>query len=58
MNLDLANERLHYLGWKDFQLDEHTYQLVIACFEDEQLDTFKSMPTEWFENEFSLETNK
>jgi len=31
MNLLQVNERLHYLGWKDIELDYHTYQLAIEC---------------------------
>jgi hypothetical protein len=30
-----ANQRLHFLGWDDFNLDYHTMQLAIANFEDE-----------------------
>ena len=29
------NERLQTLGWDDFELDYHTLQLAIACFEAE-----------------------
>jgi len=32
-NLQELNNRLHFLGWDDFELDEHTLQLVIAGFE-------------------------
>ena len=33
MNYLQINERLRYLGWDDFNLDYHTLQLAIACFE-------------------------
>ena len=33
MNHLQANERLHYLGWNDFELDYQTLQLVFACIE-------------------------
>jgi len=32
-SLQDLNSRLHFLGWDDFELDEHTLQLVIAGFE-------------------------
>jgi hypothetical protein len=32
-SLQELNSRLHFLGWDDFELDEHTLQLVIAGFE-------------------------
>ena len=28
-----VNERLHYLGWNDIELDYHTYQLAIECLD-------------------------
>ena len=30
------NDRLHYLGWEDIDLDYHTLQLAIASFEKDQ----------------------
>jgi len=29
-------------------LDEHTYQLAVACFEAENIDSVKSRPAKWF----------
>ena len=29
-----VNERLHYLGWNDIELDYHTYQLAIECLDE------------------------
>jgi hypothetical protein len=31
MNFSQVNERLHYLGWDDVELDYHTYQLAREC---------------------------
>jgi len=31
MSLSKVNERLHYLGWNDIELDYQTYQLAIEC---------------------------
>lgn len=28
-----ANERLHYLGWHEVEVDYHILQLALACFE-------------------------
>jgi len=33
MNLTEVNRKLHSLGWKDVDLDDHTLQLAIARFE-------------------------
>jgi hypothetical protein len=33
MSLSQVNERLHFLGWNDIELDYHTYQLAIECFD-------------------------
>lgn len=38
MNLLQVNNRLHLLGWDNFELDYHTLQLAIACFEAEGLE--------------------
>lgn len=37
-----ANERLHYLGWHEVEVDYHTLQLALACFEleDKRLCSF------------------
>jgi hypothetical protein len=33
MNHLQTNKRMQLLGWDDFDLDYHTLQLAIACFE-------------------------
>ena len=35
MNHLQTNKRMQLLGWDDFDLDYHTLQLAIACFEAE-----------------------
>jgi len=52
MNLLQLNKRLHSLGWDGFELDYHTLQLAIACFEAEGLKSLESRPARWFENSF------
>ena len=40
-----VNRHLHLLGWDDFELDYHTLQLAIACFEAEGLAISEHTPT-------------
>ena len=35
MNPLQVNEQLQFLGWNDIEVDYHTIQLAIACFEAE-----------------------
>ena len=56
-NRFLVNQHLHYLGWEDFELDEQTYQLAIACFEAEGLSSNRVVPPLWFEHCFNPEEN-
>jgi hypothetical protein len=48
------NQRLAFLGWRDVEIDEHTYQLAIACFEAENIDSVKSLPAKWFTMCFAI----
>ena len=41
MNHLQINKRLQFLGWNDFELDYHTLQLAIACFEAEGLKSLE-----------------
>lgn len=52
MNLLEMNERLHYLGWDDFELDHYTLQLATACFEAKGLKSLGNKTPYWFENNF------
>ena len=36
ISLSDVNDRLHFLGWDDVELDYHTLQLAIASFERDQ----------------------
>ena len=53
MDLMEANERLHSLGWDSFELDYHTFQLAIACFEAEGLNDSENISDHFFENSLS-----
>ena len=33
ISLSDVNDRLHFLGWRDVELDYHTLQLAVASFE-------------------------
>lgn len=52
-NRTKVSAHLKFLGWEDFELDEHTYHLVTACFENEDLKSLKSMPATWFDARFA-----
>lgn len=41
MNHLQINKRLQFLGWDEFELDYHTLQLAIACFESEGLKSLE-----------------
>ena len=36
ITLSAVNDRLHFLGWKDVEMDYHTLQLSKASFERDQ----------------------
>lgn len=55
-NRTKVGAHLKFLGWEDFDLDEHTFHLVTACFENEDLKTLKSMPASWFSARFAPQT--
>jgi hypothetical protein len=52
MNVLQVNKRLHHLGWDGFDLDEHTLQLAIACFEAKGLKSIGNKPPSWFKDNF------
>ncbi len=54
MNLKRVNRRLQYLGWDDFDLDYHTFQLAIACIEERGSELLSDFP--WHRLE-SLDAN-
>ncbi len=48
-SLQELNRRLKSLGWDDFELDDHTLQLIIAGFEPDP--AYK--PPGWFDRNFN-----
>jgi hypothetical protein len=47
------NQHLHYLGWDTFELDDHTLQLAVTCFEADGLKNLEYKPAQWFETRFN-----
>ena len=37
------NQRLHTMGWDDFELDDHTLQQIVAVAETHELNTFRNL---------------
>ena len=52
MRLYQIRRHLEYMGWNDFDLDYHTFQLTKACLEMEGFDYFTYKPKNWFINTF------
>ncbi|MFH1489378.1 MAG: hypothetical protein ABII06_10775, partial [Pseudomonadota bacterium] len=52
-----VNDRLHLLGWDGFEMDEHTLQLALACFEAEGLKDLENKSARWFESRFLPQTS-
>jgi hypothetical protein len=51
MNHLQTNQRMQFLGWDDIDLDYHTLQLAIACFEADGFKDRKGCNDKWFCNE-------
>jgi len=43
---------LKNMGWDDFELDYHTFQLAKTCLEFEGIDSLVYKPKNWFINTF------
>jgi hypothetical protein len=42
-NIEELTRRIQFLGWGDFELDEYTFQLIIANHETNALNFFGNM---------------
>jgi hypothetical protein len=42
-NIKELNKQIQFLGWGDFELDEYTFQLIVANLETNALDTSGKM---------------
>lgn len=47
------NQHLHYLGWDTFELDYHTLELAVSCFEADGLKGSEYKSAQWFETRFN-----
>ncbi len=52
LNLWDVNERLQYLGWDNFKLDYHTFELAMAFFDAEGLHSLENIQDFLFDNSF------
>ena len=52
MNVSQVNQKLQYLGWAGVEVDYHTFQLALACFEDEGLKRIENKSIRWFTKRF------
>ena len=48
-NLTLINRRMRHIGWNDFDLDYHTFELARNCLEDAGFVDQKYKPSKWYE---------
>ena len=53
MSLTQINQRLQYLGWSGIDLDYHTLQMAIKCFEEEGVSGLRYRPGSWYKSTFS-----
>lgn len=51
-NLVETNERLTYMGWEEFELDYHTFELARIYIENEGLEGISYIPSKWLETTF------
>lgn len=48
-NLTLINRRMRHIGWNDFDLDYHTFELARNCLEAAGFVDQKYKPSKWYE---------
>jgi hypothetical protein len=48
-NLTLINRQMRRIGWDDFDLDYHTFELAIDCLEAAGFVDQKYKPSQWYE---------
>jgi hypothetical protein len=52
MSISQVNQKMQYVGWAGVEMDYHTFQLALACFEDEGLKRLENKPVGWFAKRF------
>jgi hypothetical protein len=48
-NLTLINQHMRHIGWDDFDLDYHTFELARNCLEAAGFVDQKYKPSKWYE---------
>jgi hypothetical protein len=48
-NLTLINQHMRHIGWNDFDLDYHTFELARNCLEAAGFVDKKYKPSRWYE---------
>ena len=49
-NLKLINQHMRQIGWNDFDLDYHTFELAKICLEAAGFVDQKYKPSKWYED--------
>jgi len=49
-NLTLINQHMRHIGWKDFDLDYHTFELARNCLEAAGLGDHQYKASKWYED--------
>jgi hypothetical protein len=57
MNFQLANDLMQQMGWGDFKLNYFAYRLAVECLEAYGLNKSKYKSAQWFENNFTLNSD-
>ena len=52
MSISQVNQKMQYVGWAGVEMDYHTFQLALACFEDEGLQRLENKSVGWFAKRF------
>ena len=52
ISISQVNQKMHYVGWAGVEMDYHTFQLAVACFEDEGLQRLENKSVGWFAKRF------
>ena len=45
-------QRMCFMGWDGFEIDDDTLKLAIACFDAQELEQLEDKPSRWFEKKF------
>ena len=57
INLQQTKDRMQQMGWGDFKLNYFTYRLAVECLEACGLNKSEYKSAQWFENNFTLNSD-